>query len=314
VQEKVSGETQRLSSAVQEAERRLLAEREQRERAMEDAHRRLEEIEHRAQEAEQRAADAERLAQLKLEEAERERRLREVLERVSAAEARAKEAERKAQAAEQAAASSIQTAEELGAAPTPAPQPDPPAAPPPPPPVAPEPPAPAAEPPAADPEPPEPEPTATSETEEWVISRGDKPAAPAVSDEADAEVEESGADETDDERGGILGRTVGAILGVGAPGDEGDEAEAEVEPPEAPAEPDREEEGQEPEPTPEADRINLNKATFEQLRDVGFSVTQATRVITYREREKGFDSLDDLANVPGMPRQFLREVKPKLTL
>ena len=64
----------------------------------------------------------------------------------------------------------------------------------------------------------------------------------------------------------------------------------------------------------ESDRINLNRATFEQLRDVGFSVTQATRVITYRERENGFDSLDGLANVPGMPRTFLRQVKPKLTL
>jgi DNA uptake protein ComE-like DNA-binding protein len=62
------------------------------------------------------------------------------------------------------------------------------------------------------------------------------------------------------------------------------------------------------------DRTSLNKATFEQLRDVGFSVTQATRVITYRERQSGFKSLDDLGNVPGMPRQFLREVSPKLTL
>ena len=76
-----------------------------------------------------------------------------------------------------------------------------------------------------------------------------------------------------------------------------------------------EEQAPEPEPAAEAgDRIDLNRATFEQLRDAGFSVTQATRVITYRERQKGFDSLDDLANVPGMPRQFLREVKPKLKL
>ena len=37
-------------------------------------------------------------------------------------------------------------------------------------------------------------------------------------------------------------------------------------------------------------------------------------MLTYRERQDGFSSLDDLANVPGMPRQFLNEVKPKLTL
>ena len=47
--------------------------------------------------------------------------------------------------------------------------------------------------------------------------------------------------------------------------------------------------------------IDVNRATFEDLRDLGFSVTQATRVITYRERQSGFDSLDDLAAVPGMP-------------
>jgi DNA uptake protein ComE-like DNA-binding protein len=128
--------------------------------------------------------------------------------------------------------------------------------------------------------------------------------------------------EGEEERGGILGRTVGAILGVGTEPGAGDDqqpeepdsgAEAEVITPEEPAK------AEEPEPAkaPDADsgdRTNVNRATFEQLRDVGFSVTQATRVITYREREDGFESLDDLANVPGMPREFLGEVKPKLTL
>jgi competence ComEA-like helix-hairpin-helix protein len=67
-------------------------------------------------------------------------------------------------------------------------------------------------------------------------------------------------------------------------------------------------------PTDAGDRIDLNSATFEDLRDVGFSVTQATRVITYRERQSGFSSLDDLADVPGMPRTFLSEIKDKLTV
>ena len=43
-------------------------------------------------------------------------------------------------------------------------------------------------------------------------------------------------------------------------------------------------------------------------------MTQATRVITYRERQDGFDSVDDLDGVPGMPGTFLAEVKKKLTL
>ncbi len=65
---------------------------------------------------------------------------------------------------------------------------------------------------------------------------------------------------------------------------------------------------------PDGETFNLNSATFEQLREAGFSVTQATRVITYRERQGGFDSLDDLDAVPGMPRPFLRNVKRRLTL
>jgi competence ComEA-like helix-hairpin-helix protein len=62
------------------------------------------------------------------------------------------------------------------------------------------------------------------------------------------------------------------------------------------------------------DRININDATFEDLRELGFSVTQATRVITYRERQNGFESIDDLIEVPGMPDEFLTEIRNRLTL
>jgi DNA uptake protein ComE-like DNA-binding protein len=58
----------------------------------------------------------------------------------------------------------------------------------------------------------------------------------------------------------------------------------------------------------------VNEATFEQLREVGLSVTQATRVIAYRERKDGFGSLDDLDTVPGLPKDLLSEVKEKLTV
>ena len=58
----------------------------------------------------------------------------------------------------------------------------------------------------------------------------------------------------------------------------------------------------------------MNEATFEQLREVGLSVTQATRVIAYRERKEGFASLDDLDTVPGLPKDLLSEVKEKLTV
>jgi DNA uptake protein ComE-like DNA-binding protein len=149
-----------------------------------------------------------------------------------------------------------------------------------------------------------------------------------ISTKDENEEEDTSGPEGEDEKGGILGRTVGAILGVGAGQEEREEGVDEPEsdepdvlqpqaeePTEASEEPEPAEEETPAEPQiDEADKINLNRATFEQLRDVGFSVTQATRVLTYRERQDGFASVDDLANVPGMPRQFLREVKPNLTL
>jgi competence ComEA-like helix-hairpin-helix protein len=106
--------------------------------------------------------------------------------------------------------------------------------------------------------------------------------------------------------GGILGRTVGAILGSG-PGREADEGDPD-------GTPQDESEGREIEQVELGDRTSLNSATFEELRDLGFSVTQATRVITYRERQQGFKSVDDLASVPGMPPEFVSGVKDKLTL
>ena len=75
-----------------------------------------------------------------------------------------------------------------------------------------------------------------------------------------------------------------------------------------------------PEKTPGSDTetrvarlVNLNDATFEQLRGMGMSVTQATRVIAYRERQGGFDSIDDIDQVPGFPKAFLADLKSQLS-
>ena len=43
------------------------------------------------------------------------------------------------------------------------------------------------------------------------------------------------------------------------------------------------------------------------------SVTQATRVIAYRERQEGFDAVDDLDTVPGIPKKLLDEIRDQLT-
>jgi DNA uptake protein ComE-like DNA-binding protein len=60
--------------------------------------------------------------------------------------------------------------------------------------------------------------------------------------------------------------------------------------------------------------LDVNQATFEQLRGLGLSVTQATRVIAYRERKDGFASVDDLDSVPGLPKDMLDDLKEKLTV
>jgi DNA uptake protein ComE-like DNA-binding protein len=59
--------------------------------------------------------------------------------------------------------------------------------------------------------------------------------------------------------------------------------------------------------------LDANEATFEQLRGVGLSVTQATRLIAYRERAEGFDTVDDMDTIPGFPPDQLEELKAKLT-
>ena len=102
---------------------------------------------------------------------------------------------------------------------------------------------------------------------------------------------------------------MGAILGVGPDRETPEEGRGE-----GPALHDDEPEPGRVETNAPGDRVKLNDATFEELRELGFSVTQATRVITYRERQKGFTSVDDLAEVPGMPDDFLAEVRPKLAL
>jgi DNA uptake protein ComE-like DNA-binding protein len=70
-------------------------------------------------------------------------------------------------------------------------------------------------------------------------------------------------------------------------------------------------------PLPEAPgdaSINLNAASYEQLRSLRLSVTQVGRVLAYRQREGGFNSLDELERIPGFPRAQLDELRRKLTV
>ncbi len=60
------------------------------------------------------------------------------------------------------------------------------------------------------------------------------------------------------------------------------------------------------------DRVSLNDASFEELRDAGLSVTQTGRVLAYRERSGGFESVDELDSIPGFPKDFLATIKGRL--
>jgi DNA uptake protein ComE-like DNA-binding protein len=55
--------------------------------------------------------------------------------------------------------------------------------------------------------------------------------------------------------------------------------------------------------------IALNEVSFEQLRAQGLSVTQATRLLAHRERVGRFQSVDELDEIPGLPREFAEELK-----
>jgi DNA uptake protein ComE-like DNA-binding protein len=50
-------------------------------------------------------------------------------------------------------------------------------------------------------------------------------------------------------------------------------------------------------------KVRINDATFEQLRSLGLSVTQSARVVAYRESRGGYQSVDELAEIPGLSRK-----------
>jgi competence ComEA-like helix-hairpin-helix protein len=60
--------------------------------------------------------------------------------------------------------------------------------------------------------------------------------------------------------------------------------------------------------------LNLNSATFEELRDAELSVTQATRILAYRERFGGYSSIEDLEKVPGFPTDTVESLRGRFTV
>jgi hypothetical protein len=62
---------------------------------------------------------------------------------------------------------------------------------------------------------------------------------------------------------------------------------------------------------PHNGRVSLRAARFEDLRALGMSVTQANRLLRYRD-EKGVDSVARLDEVPGFPGAFRAELQARL--
>ena len=64
---------------------------------------------------------------------------------------------------------------------------------------------------------------------------------------------------------------------------------------------------EEPPPAPEHPEpaVDLNEASYEQLRGLGLSVTQTGRLLAHRERAGRFSSTDELEGIPGFPKGFL---------
>jgi DNA uptake protein ComE-like DNA-binding protein len=64
-------------------------------------------------------------------------------------------------------------------------------------------------------------------------------------------------------------------------------------------------------PTPR-EKLSLASASFEELRAVGMSVTQAQQLIEHRERSR-FSSVEELGSLPDFSDDFVEQVKDRLT-
>ena len=61
-------------------------------------------------------------------------------------------------------------------------------------------------------------------------------------------------------------------------------------------------------------KLNLNEATYEDLRRLKLSIKKTGRILDYRQTLGGFKSLDQLDDIAGIPRDVLTELKRKLTI
>jgi competence protein ComEA len=68
-------------------------------------------------------------------------------------------------------------------------------------------------------------------------------------------------------------------------------------------------------PPPEPDGpVDLNEVTYEELRALDLTMTQARRLLSYRDRRGGFSSLSDIDEVPGFPEYVREDLKRRVSL
>jgi DNA uptake protein ComE-like DNA-binding protein len=58
--------------------------------------------------------------------------------------------------------------------------------------------------------------------------------------------------------------------------------------------------------------VSLSSGNFDEFRALGMSVTQAKRLIAYREQLGGYSTVDDLDQVPGFSQAFRADLKQRL--
>ncbi len=69
-----------------------------------------------------------------------------------------------------------------------------------------------------------------------------------------------------------------------------------------------------PERRPPSTRPTLNSASEEDFRELGLSITQARRLVRYRDELDGFSSWDEFERVPGFPKAMRSDLRRRLTL
>jgi hypothetical protein len=61
-------------------------------------------------------------------------------------------------------------------------------------------------------------------------------------------------------------------------------------------------------------RLNLNQASFAELRSLNLSATQSHRLLAYGKRVGGYESIEQLDDVPGFPKDVRDRLKRQLTV